>query len=256
MLPRGMTRRVMLLSTMIAGGVLAAMATAYACTTLAEIELDKSAAKPGQTINGTGKYFGNPPYGQEVVLHFNAMKGAVLWSGMPDVTGSVEFSFEVPKSASAGHYTILATQTADNGQRMQGTPVRAPLSVISTEVAKPQAPTTGGETRTESAASGAGPVAAAPEAQRQARSEPLASSAGTREKARAGRSERATQDTDVTAPSRDIAVGAVPAEESPAVSGGSSLLPLVLLFGAVLLALGSGALVLARRRSDRYAPTR
>jgi predicted secreted protein len=64
--------------------------------------------------------------------------GSVLWSGPPDHGGAVAFSFTVP-SVAPGSYTVVATQTDEDGDPVDGTPASAPLQV--TAAASPSAST-------------------------------------------------------------------------------------------------------------------
>ncbi len=128
------TRRSSIVIAGLVGVPLAAMSFAYACTALATLEVDKSAAQVGADVAGTGAGFSNSPLSSPVEVHFNARDGQVLWSGRPAVDGKIAFNFTVPQAA-PGDYVLIATQMGQNGQPIGGTPARAPFEVLAKPVA-------------------------------------------------------------------------------------------------------------------------
>lgn len=104
-------KRVPLAIALCATVLVAAGATAYACTARASMDLSMSAAEAGETVAGTGKNFGLART-EEVQIRFDAMDGAVLWSGLPDAAGNLEFSFATPE-VPPGHYVLIARRAED-----------------------------------------------------------------------------------------------------------------------------------------------
>ena len=111
---------------------LVAASIAYACSALASLSVNTQSADSGATVSGTGKGFSNAhggaPSSEPVVLHLDSRTGPVLWSGRPDSSGAIEFSFQVPRTA-AGSYALIATQNNADGVPVSGTPARAAFTV-------------------------------------------------------------------------------------------------------------------------------
>jgi len=112
----------------------------YACGALASLSINPGAADAGQTVSGFGSAFsgtmGGAPSAEPVVVRFNSRTGPVLWSGRPDASGNVSFSFATPKAA-PGQYTIIAMQNNADGQPAPGTPARASLQITGQPEAAP-----------------------------------------------------------------------------------------------------------------------
>lgn len=141
---------------------LLAASFAYACAALASLSVNPGAADAGQTVSGYGQSFSNTHGGspsiEPVVVRFNSRTGPVLWSGRPDNSGNISFSFVVPK-VTPGQYTIIATQNNADGQPAPGTPARAAFQV--TGVAEPVvAPTVAAPPADPAPAPAAAPVVA------------------------------------------------------------------------------------------------
>lgn len=119
-------RRLLLVGTVSVGGLLALAATAYACSPLADIDVRADSGVVGQTLDGTGDSFS--PVNGPVKVHFNSLRGQVVWSGNPDLSGSFDFTFQVPEVA-PGYYTIIASQASTTGRTM----VRDSLAVVATD---------------------------------------------------------------------------------------------------------------------------
>ncbi len=135
----GHSRKIALLVMVVSGGFVASAATAYACTALATIHMNAKVATPGQVIEATGKDFSGLPVNSPVTVHWNALDGAVQWSGNPNLDGSVAFSFEVPKNAKPGrYYTVVATQYNSSGQPIYGTPARASIRIVAPRASRGQ----------------------------------------------------------------------------------------------------------------------
>lgn len=135
------------------GVVITLGGVAFACTNLASINLSSSAGKVGDAIVVTGSGFSGgvegPMDGMDmgsmdmggtmestsglatrspVVLRWNGPEGPVLTSAIPDRTGSISVTFNIPESQ-PGHYTLVAVQKNPQGYDVYGTPARASIEV-------------------------------------------------------------------------------------------------------------------------------
>ncbi|MBV8526741.1 MAG: hypothetical protein JOZ75_00345 [Candidatus Dormibacteraeota bacterium] len=112
------------------GAVAAAVVvvTVIAAPASAHVTLNTGSAATGSTVDGAGAGFS--PRGSAVELRLDRPTGSALWSGAPDRSGSIAFSFTVP-AAKAGSHRVVATQTDRDGQPVDGTPATAPLEVTS-----------------------------------------------------------------------------------------------------------------------------
>ncbi|MGH9176963.1 MAG: hypothetical protein ACRD0N_00205, partial [Acidimicrobiales bacterium] len=110
---------------------------AYACTSLATLSVTPAEATSGATVAGVGKNFiphgADRPSTEPVVVRFNSRTGTPLWSGRPDASGNISFSFTVPDVA-PGQHTIIATQNDANGNPASGTPARVAFTVTPSAV--------------------------------------------------------------------------------------------------------------------------
>lgn len=107
-------------------------AAAFACTNLATLGTSASTAKPGGSVTVTGSSFAAPAEGaaaSPVVIHWGKVEGPVLASLVPDATGAINGSVNVPEAA-PGHYVLVATQVDDKGENQFGTPARISLEVV------------------------------------------------------------------------------------------------------------------------------
>lgn len=266
------TKRLLLVAALAVGGALAFAATAYACTPLADIDVDERAGVVGQAITGSGDGFS--PVGGEVHIHFNAADGNAVpvWSGKPNAEGELRFSFEVPKVA-PGYYTVTGTQMTPTGEYV----AREAFRVLPPPSAAPE-PEPAGQ-GSSSGPTGGGSTATAPRQTRATNSAPAVTSAGPATSAGSGRSAvsepaatsarraaRSASGRAAPAPVRDPQLFDVAARDgafAPAPGGGApDLAPdpdrsVTLAFGllglAVLLSIAGLALVLARRRSGEQA---
>ena len=250
---------------------------AYACTSLATLSVTPAEGTSGATIAGVGKNFiphgTDRPSTEPVVVRFNSRTGTPLWSGRPDASGNIAFSFTVPDVA-PGQYTIIATQNDANGLPASGTPARVAFTVAPSAVqelpiavapadepaaAEPAPAAAPAETATPAPATRPTPrVRVAPPAA------PAPAATATPAPAAAAPAPEATP-----APVAEPAPAVTPAPETPAAaparrsvmvsmsddSSGSPALAIALVGVGLVLALGASALVLASRR-DRKAPAR
>lgn len=107
-------------------------AAAFACTNLATLGTSAPTAKVGGAVTVTGLSFAAPAEGaaaSPVLIRWNKVDGPVLASLVPDATGAVNGSFNVP-DATPGHYVLVATQVDDKGENQFGTPARIALEVV------------------------------------------------------------------------------------------------------------------------------
>ena len=247
---------------------------AYACTSLATLQVSQSSATAGTVVNGTGARFAphgaDAPATEPVVLHWNSRSGPVLWTGRPDALGSISFAFTVP-DAEPGAYTLIATQNNATGGAASGTPARVSFTVSpSPAAAEPLAAVPAEETAAAAPATAAAPAPASP--------------VRTTPRVRVATPAPAATPTPAVAPAPAAAPAPAPAVETPAaapapvtpapeaapatapakrsvmvsMSGGddgSPVLAIALVGIGLVLALGATALVLAGRR-DRKAPAK
>jgi hypothetical protein len=119
---------------LVAGFVIGAFAlfwasAAWACTSLASLNLSSSSGQPGASVDLNGSSFSpNPGPIQSVVVHWNGISGPVLATLTPDATGTISGSVKIPQ-ADPGQYVIVATQTDGMGGQAFGTPARAGFTI-------------------------------------------------------------------------------------------------------------------------------
>ncbi|MGH9124209.1 MAG: hypothetical protein ACRDZ8_05705 [Acidimicrobiales bacterium] len=144
---------------MAAGTVVGAFAliwasSAWACTSLASLNLSSSSGVPGSSVNLNGSSFSpNPGPIQAVVVHWNGINGPVLATITPNAVGSISGTVTIPQAA-PGQYVIVATQSDGMGGQAFGTPARAEyaIGVPAAATAPPvAAPASGGLATTTSA---------------------------------------------------------------------------------------------------------
>lgn len=112
---------------------------AFACTSLASLNLSQATGAPGSQVTVTGSSF-NPSAKPDadgtftpVTLHWNSVNGPVLADNVvPDATGSIgPLQVTIPSDAKPGYYMVIATQqqlTGGSGEAF-GTPARAGFQV-------------------------------------------------------------------------------------------------------------------------------
>lgn len=133
-----------------AGALLLPVATAWACTNLASLNLSEANVSAGDTIDVTGTSFSSlaqasPGEGGEaaepVQLRWNSADGTVLGEFETDARGTFQGSIRVPADAAPGSYVLVATQNviadAEEGdiRAAYGTPARAAIHVDAPPVA-------------------------------------------------------------------------------------------------------------------------
>lgn len=107
-------------------------AAAFACTNLATLGTSAPTSKPGGAVTLTGTSFAAPAEGaaaSPVLVHWGKVDGPVLASLVPDATGAISGSINVPDTA-PGHYVLVATQVDDKGENQFGTPARISVEVV------------------------------------------------------------------------------------------------------------------------------
>lgn len=135
-----MTRRfVQQWTPRVAGAACAVVFAACAAITVhadpghARISLQPASAVPGADVGGSGSGF---LPSATVQVSFGSATGPVLWTGTPDTSGAIAFSFTVP-NAPPGTYWIVAGQSYANGNPVPGNPARASLDVLAAATAPP-----------------------------------------------------------------------------------------------------------------------
>ncbi|HVL29022.1 MAG TPA: hypothetical protein VM390_12790 [Acidimicrobiales bacterium] len=153
---RGRVGRRGVVTAVVAALALALGATAFACTNLATMTLSAPAGHPGDTITLVGTSFPVPRAASTasptpVVLRWKSGDGPVLATVVPDRTGSISATFQVPPSE-AGHAVIIGVQRREvvNPENPDappvvldepGTPARATFRVLAPGEAAPPART-------------------------------------------------------------------------------------------------------------------
>lgn len=126
---------------------------AYACTSLASLNLSQASGAAGSQLTVTGSSF-NPSVKPDadglftpVTLHWNSVTGPVLADGIaPDPTGAIgPVTVTVPASATPGYYMVVATQQQIQGGTGEayGTPARTVFQVTGSAAAPAPAPAQG-----------------------------------------------------------------------------------------------------------------
>ncbi|MFP5320099.1 MAG: hypothetical protein ACLGI2_17625 [Acidimicrobiia bacterium] len=134
-------------------------AVAFACTNLATMTLSAPAGHPGDTITLVGTSFPVPRAGSSatttpVVLRWRSSEGPVLATAVPDRTGSISATFQIPPSE-PGHAVIIGVQKRQTFnpddpdapafvQDEPGTPARASFRVLAAGEMAPPARAPGG----------------------------------------------------------------------------------------------------------------
>ncbi len=127
-------RRILLVGMTLSAVLLAAGATAWACTNLATMNLSANQVQAGDSVHITGSSYKLPETGgQEIVVRWDSLDGEVLATTMADTTGNIDVTITVPTDAEPGNHVLVATQDVerDNGELVaaHGTPTRASLTV-------------------------------------------------------------------------------------------------------------------------------
>lgn len=127
-------RQALLACVGVALAAIAGASTAWACASLAALDLATPTAGPGEVVAFKGTFFNkdNP-----VEIRWNALDGPVLTTVTPDtfatgLHGNWRFangSFTVPADARPGSYLIVATQQASENTNTWGIPARTLLQV-------------------------------------------------------------------------------------------------------------------------------
>lgn len=261
-------RRLLVGFGVIAGPALAA-SIAYACVSLATLNLNSSTGPVGQTVSGTGSGFSGmmggvatnvPETPSPVEIHFATRSGDVVWTGLPSSAGQISFSFELPQVA-PGQYVIFATQNTANGTAVGGTPARGLVEVVA-ETAPAPAPAPAAPETAAPQASAAPAAAPAPAPRRAPAPARVAPATPAPAPAVAAATPAPVPAVAAAAPASDSAASPAVAVAPPArsvmvsMSGGSDASPWLaigLVGMGLALSLGATALVLAGRR-ERKAP--
>ncbi|HET7487054.1 MAG TPA: hypothetical protein VFJ85_03940 [Acidimicrobiales bacterium] len=119
----------------ISGGVLAALllaaSAAFACVSLATLDLSPGKGAAGTTVKGDLTNFQNTAGHSDITVRWGKADGQIL-AVVPKPTApsnSASFTFTVPADAAPGTYAVLATQLDPNGVPTWGSPARAIFTV-------------------------------------------------------------------------------------------------------------------------------
>jgi hypothetical protein len=130
-------KRAALILSMVCAGMLFWASAAWACTSLASLNLSSATGNAGDTIHVNGSSFSpDGGSGPPVVVHWNGTGGPVLATIQPDATGTISGAFQVPQAA-PGLYVVVATQTDGKGGQAFGTPARAGFQILSPGAGQP-----------------------------------------------------------------------------------------------------------------------
>ncbi|GAC1675363.1 MAG: hypothetical protein PVS3B2_17840 [Candidatus Dormibacteraceae bacterium] len=104
---------------------------AFACTSLATLNLSESSGPAGSEIIATGSSFSSVDSGSSAVaIHWNGVDGPILAQVTPDASGAISAKFKVPANLEPGYYIITATQTEKSGAPAWGTPAKIAFQVV------------------------------------------------------------------------------------------------------------------------------
>jgi hypothetical protein len=149
-------RRIIAVSSVLGAGVLIWASAAWACTSIASLNLSSASGNAGDTVHLNGSSFSpNPGPIQSVVLHWNGISGAVLATVTPDATGTISGDIQIPQ-APPGVYVVVATQNDGMGGQAFGTPARAGFQILgpsASQTARPALAPIGGSIPTGSSTS-------------------------------------------------------------------------------------------------------
>jgi hypothetical protein len=110
---------------------------AWACTSIASLNLSSATGKAGDTVTVDGSSFSPDPGPiHSVVVHWNGITGPVLATLTPDASGTISGSFAIP-DAPPGVYVVVATQDDGKGGQSFGTPARAGFQILGNAVSQP-----------------------------------------------------------------------------------------------------------------------
>ena len=118
-------------------------ASAWACTSLATLDVAAAPAKTGSNVAVAGSAFAA---GTPVVLHWGSPSGPEVARAMPDSSGRISASVAVP-DAKPGYHVLVATQRDADGKAVYGTPARASLAVAAPDGTVPATPVAPAPTR-------------------------------------------------------------------------------------------------------------
>jgi hypothetical protein len=115
---------------------LSAAALAHACTGLATVSSNPSAARAGETITVIGKYFAahdpTDARTEPAKVRFDSPSGPVVGTASPSSardSGSFSAQITVPELG-AGDHVLIVTQNGTDGRPAYGTPARQAFTVL------------------------------------------------------------------------------------------------------------------------------
>lgn len=120
------------LAAVVTGGVvLIPAAAAWACLSLASLNVNPTSAQPGGQVTVVGvEFYGKNP----VSIHMGSLTGPVLATVTPDKSGRFSQAVTLPADAAAGPNVLIATEpaataTGPTGGSSAGVPARAVVDV-------------------------------------------------------------------------------------------------------------------------------
>lgn len=253
---------------------------AYACTSLATLNLSPTQGPAGQQVNVSGRGFSahdvTDVRNGVVEIRFDSLNGPVLGTATATKGGEITAAITIPQGAAPGTHMVVATQNRANGTPASGTPARQSFTVVASPAqaantqASPPTPTSGSA---QPAAQAAGvPAAAVPAGSAAPAVVPGSSASGQNSTAAApvGQAASTSGGTGSGAPGVAVSPADAPSAfgapaSTPAVgtrsmmtpaSGPSPLLAGLLVAVGLVLSLGGAAMVVAGRRSSRGALAR
>lgn len=128
-----MRRRLSTLLLSLGALLLVGAMTAWACTNLATLNLEKAAGSAGDEVGVTGSSFNTSDGASAVEIRWDGVEGQVLATAETDSAGNIATTVAIPADAQPGYHVLVATQsvTDDEGEvsTAYGTPARAAFSV-------------------------------------------------------------------------------------------------------------------------------
>ena len=141
-------------------GIVLAAAPAFACTSLATLNLDPAVGAAGSVIEANAAHFS--PGGSQIVVRWNSLSGPIVWAGSPDANGGAAFQFVVP-TAPSGYYVVIASQASSIVPQGGSGIARAQLTIPASPAMAPPSGTVGSPAGQESSTSNVASVPNVPQ---------------------------------------------------------------------------------------------
>lgn len=119
-------KRALSITALVAILTLGTVATAWACTVVATLDLSVD----GDAVTVVGQGFSWKPIDSVVEVQVQADAGGLLGTARPDLfKSSFEFATEIPADLAPGRHIVIGTQTDAFGNPVPGTPARGILEI-------------------------------------------------------------------------------------------------------------------------------